>query len=62
MEKPLIKRNVSFINNWGSFCHFMVVMIVAEVNALEVIGKLDEPKGTSSVMETINVNGFHVLP
>lgn len=36
--------------------------IVAEIEVLEVIGKLDVAEETSTMTETINVNGFQLLP
>ncbi|XP_020880588.1 MATH domain and coiled-coil domain-containing protein At3g58360 isoform X2 [Arabidopsis lyrata subsp. lyrata] len=36
--------------------------IVAEIEVLEVIGKLDESEETSTIMETIDFNGFELLP
>ncbi|XP_010490171.1 PREDICTED: MATH domain and coiled-coil domain-containing protein At2g05410-like [Camelina sativa] len=36
--------------------------VVAEIEVLEVVGKLDVSEESSSVMETIDVNGFYVLP
>lgn len=36
--------------------------IVAEIYLLEVIGKLDVTDETSTVTETIDVNGFQLLP
>jgi len=36
--------------------------LVAKVEVLEVVGKLDVSKKSSPVMETIDVNGFQVLP
>ncbi|AEE79774.2 TRAF-like family protein [Arabidopsis thaliana] len=38
------------------------VKIVVEINDLEVIGKLDVSEETSPVKESIDVNGFQVLP
>ncbi|CAN8254644.1 unnamed protein product [Cochlearia groenlandica] len=39
-----------------------VLKIVAEVEVLEVIGKLDVTETTSTIMEIIDVNGFQLLP
>ncbi|KAF3525986.1 hypothetical protein F2Q69_00049408 [Brassica cretica] len=36
--------------------------IVAEIEVLEVIGKLDVAEETSTMTETIDVNGFQLLP
>ncbi|XP_019098882.1 PREDICTED: MATH domain and coiled-coil domain-containing protein At2g05410-like [Camelina sativa] len=36
--------------------------VVAKIEVLEVVGKLDVSEESSSVMETIDVNGFYVLP
>lgn len=36
--------------------------IVAEIEVLEVIGKLDVSEETSTIMETIDFNGFELLP
>ncbi|KAL1201583.1 Protein RESTRICTED TEV MOVEMENT 3 [Cardamine amara subsp. amara] len=36
--------------------------IVAEINVVETIGKLDVTEETSTIVETRNVNGFQLLP
>ncbi|VYS52102.1 unnamed protein product [Arabidopsis thaliana] len=36
--------------------------VVAKIEVLEVVGKIDVSKKSSPVMETIDVNGFQVLP
>lgn len=36
--------------------------IVAEIDILEVIGDVDVSEGISTVKETIDVNGFQLLP
>ena len=36
--------------------------IVAKIEVLEVIGKLDVAEETSTMTETIDVNGFQLLP
>ncbi|KAF8061051.1 hypothetical protein N665_1213s0007 [Sinapis alba] len=36
--------------------------IVAEIEVIEVLGKLDITEETSTIIETIDVNGFQVLP
>ncbi|KAG7578812.1 MATH/TRAF domain [Arabidopsis thaliana x Arabidopsis arenosa] len=36
--------------------------IVAKIDVLEVVGKLDGSEESSSVVETVDVNGFQVLP
>ena len=36
--------------------------VVAKVEVLEVVGKLDVSKESSPIMKTIDVNGFQVLP
>lgn len=38
------------------------VKIVLKVDVLEVQGKVDVSEESLPVMETIDVNGFHVLP
>lgn len=38
------------------------VKIVVKVDVLEVQGKVDVSKESSPVMETIDINGFQVLP
>ncbi|XP_019099737.1 PREDICTED: MATH domain and coiled-coil domain-containing protein At3g58370-like [Camelina sativa] len=46
----------------GGFLVNGEVKIVVEIDVLEVIGKLDVSEETSPVMESIDVNGFQVLP
>ncbi|KAL1204973.1 MATH domain and coiled-coil domain-containing protein [Cardamine amara subsp. amara] len=46
----------------GGFLVNGEVKIVAEVGAVEVVGKSDVLKETLLVNESINVNGFQVLP
>lgn len=46
----------------GGFLVNGEVKIVAEVGVLEVIGKADVLEETLLVHESINVNGFQVLP
>ncbi|KAG7648143.1 MATH/TRAF domain, partial [Arabidopsis thaliana x Arabidopsis arenosa] len=46
----------------GGFLVNGEVKIVAEVGVLEVVGKSDVLEETSLVMESIDVNGFQVLP
>ncbi|WZZ05317.1 hypothetical protein YC2023_091238 [Brassica napus] len=36
--------------------------IVVEIDVLEVIGKLDVTEETSTIIETMDVNGFQILP
>ncbi|XP_010467068.1 PREDICTED: MATH domain and coiled-coil domain-containing protein At2g05410-like [Camelina sativa] len=36
--------------------------VVAKIEVLEVVGKLDVSEESSSIMETVDVNGFQVLP
>jgi len=36
--------------------------VVAKIEVLEVVGKLDVSKESSPIMKTIDVNGFQVLP
>ncbi|XP_020888995.1 MATH domain and coiled-coil domain-containing protein At2g05420 [Arabidopsis lyrata subsp. lyrata] len=38
------------------------LIVVARIDVLEVVGKLDVSQVSSSVLETVDVNGFQVLP
>ncbi|KAG7578813.1 MATH/TRAF domain [Arabidopsis thaliana x Arabidopsis arenosa] len=38
------------------------LIVVAKIEVLEVVGKLDVSQESSSVVETVDVNGFQVLP
>ncbi|KAG7583488.1 MATH/TRAF domain [Arabidopsis suecica] len=38
------------------------LIVVAKIEVLELVGKLDVSKESSPVLETIDVNGFQVLP
>lgn len=46
----------------GGFLVNNELKIVAEVDVLEVIGKLDVTEETSTIMETMDVNGFQLFP
>lgn len=48
----------------GGFLVNDELKIVAEIEALEVVGTLDESKEktSSSIKESVDVNGFQVLP
>ena len=44
----------------GGFLINKGLEIVAEVEVIEVVGKLDVTKETSMLMETMDVNGFQI--
>lgn len=46
----------------GGFLVNGELKIVAEIEVLEVIGKLDVSQETSTITETIDVNGFQLVP